>query len=122
MCVVAMLTAGTLAAADSSGADAAMNQNKEAIAALLSRNANPNAAQLDETTALHWAAHWEDAVSVDLVIRAGAKIEVKDKDGWSPETLALGHKFINGGFNRHEDTAALLRQLASSPRPEWRTH
>ena len=76
-----------------------------------------NAVNDEGYTALHGAAFCGTNDVVKLLVKAGARIDVKNKDGWSPETLALGHKFIHGGFNRHEDTAALLRQLASSAKP-----
>lgn len=89
----------------------------EAMRICIEHGDDVNAVNDEGYTALHGAAFRGTNDVVKLLVKAGARIDVKNKDGWSPETLALGHKFINGGFNRHEDTAALLRQLASSPRP-----
>ncbi len=89
----------------------------EALKICMEHGNDVNAVNDEGYTALHGAAFRGTNVVVKLLVGAGAKIDVKNKDGWSPETLALGRKFINGGFNRHEDTAALLRQLASSSKP-----
>jgi ankyrin repeat protein len=86
----------------------------EAIRICLEHGDDVSAANDDGYTALHGAAFRGANDVVRLLVRAGAKIDVKNKDGWSPETLALGHKFLNGGFNRHEATAALLRELTLS--------
>ena len=37
------------------------------------KRADPNAAEVDGTTALHWAAHLDDVAGADLLIEAGAK-------------------------------------------------
>jgi uncharacterized protein len=83
-CLVAILTAGTLAAADSPLADAVMHRDKDAIAAPLSQNVSVNAAQPDGTTALHWTAHWEDTVTLDLLIRAHANPNAANRYGLTP--------------------------------------
>src|SRR5437867_6530767 len=41
-------------------ADAAMSKNTAAVRALIRQKANVNAPQADGTTALHWAARWDD--------------------------------------------------------------
>jgi len=60
-CVMAWLSVSTLAAAvGSEVADAAMRRNKSAVRALLQQKADVNAAQIDGTTALHWAVEADD--------------------------------------------------------------
>ena len=46
--------------------DAAKNKDKEAMRALLRQRADVNLAEPDGTTALQWAAHWNDLETVDL--------------------------------------------------------
>src|SRR5262245_65518362 len=74
--VVLALLVGTasaaIAGAGSAAADAAQNKNMAALRTLLGSKADVNAAQPDGTTALHWAAHWNDAEAVLLLLRAGA--------------------------------------------------
>ncbi len=54
----------TLAAQVPSGsaqvADAAQIRDTDSLRRLLAQHANPSVAQPDGTTALHWAAHWND--------------------------------------------------------------
>ena len=43
-----------------------------ALRAMVTKRVNVNAPQADGTTALHWAAHWNDVEAVKLLLRAGA--------------------------------------------------
>ena len=45
-------------------ADAAKNKDVAALQSLLKQRVDVNAAQPDGTTALHWAAHWNDLATV----------------------------------------------------------
>jgi ankyrin repeat protein len=84
-----LLTGVTLHAASTSEiADAAANNNREAVRALLVRHADANAAQPDGATALHWAARWDDLETADLLIRAGADPKAANRDGATPMFLA----------------------------------
>src|ERR1700751_2767631 len=49
-----------LFAATGDVADAAMKKNAAAVRTLIQQKANVNAPQPDGTTALHWAARWDD--------------------------------------------------------------
>jgi uncharacterized protein len=69
-------------------ADAAANNNQEAVRALLLRHADVNAPQSDGTTALHWAARWDNLETADLLIHAGADPKTANRDGATPMFLA----------------------------------
>src|SRR5262245_45246836 len=70
-------------------ADAARSRNTEALRALVSKRVDVNAAQADGTTALHWAAHWNDLESVSLLLKAGANAKVVNRYGASPLSEAV---------------------------------
>jgi ankyrin repeat protein len=69
-------------------ADAVMHQDAPAIRALLAKKADVNAAQADGTTALDWAARWNDLETAGLLIRAGADAGTANHDGATPMFLA----------------------------------
>ena len=71
-------------AAGSEAADAAQRKDAAAVRALLSKRVNVNAPQADGTTALHWAVHWNDAETVQALLRAGANPAVTNRFGASP--------------------------------------
>jgi ankyrin repeat protein len=61
----------------------------QALRALINQHADVNAAQPDGTTALHWAAHWNDAAAVDLLLRAGANTKAVNRYGATPLSEAV---------------------------------
>ncbi len=67
---------------------AAENGNTAAVKAALARKADVNAAELDGTTALHWAVRNDDTETVDLLLKAGANAKVQNRYGISPILLA----------------------------------
>jgi ankyrin repeat protein len=69
-------------------ADAAMNRNDAALRSLIAKKADVNAPQADGTTALHWAARWDDLQTVRALIRAGGDARVANHDGATPMFLA----------------------------------
>jgi ankyrin repeat protein len=69
-------------------ADATANNNREAVQALIQRHADVNIPQPDGTTALHWAASWNDLETADLLIQAGADPKTPNRDGATPMFLA----------------------------------
>jgi ankyrin repeat protein len=84
-----VVIAFNLSAAQSSEvADAVENHNPEGVRALLQRKADVNVPQADGTTALHWAAHWDDLEIADLLIHAGANPKTANRDGATPMFLA----------------------------------
>jgi len=70
-------------------ADAARNRNAEAVRSLVGKRADVNAAQPDGTTALHWAAHWNDIESVNLLLKAGANAKTVNRYGATPLSEAV---------------------------------
>jgi ankyrin repeat protein len=70
-------------------------QSRDVIAlqALMKQHALVNAPQSDGTTALQWAAHWNDAETVNLLIAAGADAKTPNRYGATPlsEAAALGN-------------------------------
>ncbi len=55
---------------------AVKTQNTPAVPGLLKESVDVNMPDTDGTTALHWAAHWNDVATVDLLIGAGAKADI----------------------------------------------
>jgi uncharacterized protein len=69
------------AAADTRLSEAAMQGDKNALRTLLQQKADVNAAQGDGTTALHWAAYRDDVEMAQLLLKAGATVDVKTRVG-----------------------------------------
>jgi ankyrin repeat protein len=87
----------------------------ESIQLLLAAGANVNAAEARGQTALHGAAFWGMNQLVQFLADHGARLDAKDKRGFTPLDAALGRAGGNGfGGNRidvHKDTAELLEKL-----------
>ena len=94
------LAAPAVAAVRAALPDAAEQRDKTQVRTLLGTGVDVNAAQVDGTTALHWAAYNEDAETVALLIRSGAKVNVLNRYGMSP----LAQACTNGN-------AAIVKQL-----------
>jgi ankyrin repeat protein len=86
------LAASALAAARATLADAAEQRDKTSVSKLLKTGADVNAAQVDGTTALHWATYNDDAETVALLVRAGANVNALNRYGVPP----LAQACING--------------------------
>ena len=69
-------------------ADAAEHRDKARVRALLGTGVDVNAAQIDGTTALHWAAYYDDAETAALLVRAGANVNAVNRYGVPPLSLA----------------------------------
>ena len=67
---------------------AAKNRDKEAVRALVQEHADVNTPQGDGTTALHWAAHWNELDMANLLIGAGANVNAATDFGITPLMLA----------------------------------
>ena len=83
-------------ASNSPVADAVQNRDIETLRALLKQHAAVNTPQADGATALEWAAHWNDAATVALLLQAGANPKVANRYGDSPlsEAAMLGNADI----------------------------
>jgi ankyrin repeat protein len=101
------LTAGVDAAGDLRLIEAVRAKNAERVRALIAERVDVNARQGDQATALHWAAHLDDKVIVDELLRAGAVPDVADDTGATPLYLAC----VNGNA---EVVARLLDAGASA--------
>jgi len=86
------LAASAGAAPRSALADAAEQHDQASIRTLLQTGADVNVAQIDGTTALHWAAYNDDAETVALLVKAGANVNAVNNYGVPP----LAQACING--------------------------
>src|SRR5262245_40338485 len=76
-------------AAGADAATAAQNRDMNTLRALLRQRSDVNAAQPDGTTALHWAAHWNNLEAVNLLLRAGANVKATNRYGSTPLAEAV---------------------------------
>ena len=67
---------------------AAKDQNKAAVRTLLKEGVDINVAAADGSTPLHWAAHWDDLETVDLLLKARANVNAANDHGVTPLDLA----------------------------------
>jgi uncharacterized protein len=88
-CAAGLLSCiSAFAASNTPVADAAMNDDRGAVRALLQQKADVNAAQPDGATAIQWAAYRNDVELADMLIAAGANVKVSNRDGVTPLWLA----------------------------------
>jgi ankyrin repeat protein len=112
--LVTLLSIAGLAAGSSDVrlADAVQKQNKQATLAILNQHPDVNAPQADGATALHWAVHWEDVDTTDLLIRAGANVNASNDYGITPLSLACENgnaAIIEKLLRAHADANATVR-------------
>jgi len=89
LALLATAVAGTAAAAERATlADAAERRDRAAIRTQLTRGVDVNATQIDGTTALHWAVHYDDAETAALLVKAGANVNAANRYGVPPLALA----------------------------------
>ena len=83
-------------AAPSEVANAAEHRDWQAVRALAARHLDINAAQPDGTTALDWAAHWNDPDGVRFLLASGADPRQANRYGVTPlsEAAAAGNASI----------------------------
>lgn len=101
LCVVALIVYASVLRVDAAPvgtrdaaslvADAAERQDRDRVRALLTRGTDANAPQPDGSTALHWAAHWNDVEMADLLLRHRADPGRATDLGVAPLFLACGH-------------------------------
>ena len=78
----------TAAGADLRLVDAVQNRDTAAARALVQEGIAVNATQADGTTALHWAARWDQVDVVDLLLQAGANVNAANRYRITPLSLA----------------------------------
>ncbi len=102
--ILVLAAAGSATAADEAAlADAAERQQDALVHTLLAGGADVNAAQVDGTTALHWAAYHDNLETARRLIAAGAQVDALNRYGVPALSLAAG----NGN-------AALVRHLLAA--------
>jgi ankyrin repeat protein len=85
------LAVATLGAAEPTSSPIALavhNRDRAAVRSLLKQHADVNQPAPDGTTALHWAAHWNDSETAVLLIGAGAKVNALNRYGATPLWVA----------------------------------
>src|SRR4029453_14330762 len=80
--------ADTVVAKDLRLVEAAKARNSAAAVALLQKRIDPNIAEPDGTTALHWAVRFDEVALVERLIKAGAKPDIANRYGVTPIALA----------------------------------
>jgi ankyrin repeat protein len=85
---------------------AAKDRDRAAIRELLQKHVPVDAAEADGSTALDWAAHWDDLETADLLVRAGTNVNAATTLGVTPLSLAcengsglMVEKLLKAGAN-----------------------
>ena len=95
------------AGSDARLANAVEERDRTGIRALLEKRIDVNAPQIDGMTALHWAAYQDDLETVELLVRAGAKVKAANRYGVTPLSLAC--------TNGNEAIVGLLLKAGADP-------
>src|SRR5262245_51955569 len=82
------LAAPAVAAQRAVLADAAEQRDKAGVRTFLQKGVDVNAAQVDGTTALHWAVYNDDAEMAALLVQAKANVNAVNRYGVPPLALA----------------------------------
>src|SRR3970040_1460463 len=85
---LACIASLSLAVDKSPVADAVEKGDTTTLRALLALKTDVNAPQIDGTTALHWAVYRNDATVLSQLLKAGAKVGVKNREGITPLYMA----------------------------------
>src|SRR5580700_8892862 len=103
---ILLSTAIAHAAADQRLVNAAADQDKATVRALLKQGVDVNSARADGSTALLWSAHWDGLETVDLLLKAGAKVDAADDYGVTPlsraaenGSIAMADRLLKAGAN-----------------------
>jgi ankyrin repeat protein len=81
----------------------------------LDLGADINAVDNNGETAMHGAAYKNLPAAVEFLAAKGARIDIwnrKNKFGWTPLTIAEGHRF--GNFKPSPDTVAAFHRVMSA--------
>jgi uncharacterized protein len=90
--VLAAVVAPASAQTDVRLVNALKNQNATTARALIRQRVDVNAADVDGSTPLQWAAHWNDLETVKVLLSAGAKPNATNRYGVTPlhEAATIG--------------------------------
>ena len=94
--VVLVLALSALAGPSSAADDlrlieAAKRRDMSAVRTLIAAGTDVNARFGDGSTALHWAAYWDQRDAVELLLAAGARVDAADDHGITPLWLACAN-------------------------------
>jgi uncharacterized protein len=104
----ALLAAVAFGAANTPIADIAMKGDMDALRSLVKQHpGDVNTSQPDGSTALLWAAYWNDQKAVEALLAAGANVNASNRDGFT----ALSQACTNGNAPMAE---ALLKAGADA--------
>ena len=116
--VVVWLSVGSVRAATSAVADAAMKNDLATVRSLVQQKADVNAPQADGATALHWAVQADNLSMADLLLGSGANVRAVNRFGVTPLALSC----VNGNAAMIErllkagaDPNAALSELGEPP-------
>ena len=94
-CAVGVASTLFAAAADTRLVRAVRNKDANSVRALLKQHVDVNAPQGDGSTALHWAAHVDDLAIAELLLRAGARPNTANGNGFTPDGNSLPMWFFD---------------------------
>jgi len=86
--LMAGLAGAATAAERATIADAAEQRDRALVRTLVSKGGDVNVSQIDGTTALHWAAYYEDAETAAMLLKAGANVNAANRYGVPPLAVA----------------------------------
>ena len=86
--LVALARPAAAAGPDARIVAAAKAQDRAAVQALLKERGDVNGRAADGSTALHWAAHWNDLELLDVLLKARADVNAVNDHGVTPLILA----------------------------------
>ena len=72
--------------------EAVKDRDITGVRAVLKQKADVNQSEMDGTTALQWAAHWDEVEIANLLINAGADTNLANDYGVTPAYLACTNK------------------------------
>ena len=120
----AIASAGPLSAAqDLRLVQAAAGQDARAVRTLIDEGADVDTPWADGSTALLWAAHWDDLDMADMLLGAGAGVNAADDHGVTPleravenVSLAMVEKLLAAGADTNAARASGLTPLMVAAR------
>ena len=124
--LIPALSAATLATAaehDMRLVDAVAAQDRTVVRALLKQRVDVNVARADGTTALLYAAHWDDIETIDLLLLAGANPNAADDHGVTPlaracenASIRVVERLLEAGADANAAQASGLTPLMTAAR------